>query len=450
MVGFFKLLKYNKQNINMRLFLSFFLVVSMLVSFGQASYDKNIPDIVQKNFSKKFLRAENVSWAKVDNNYKADCFYRGKGTYVEYTPDGEWVQTVTDMDIKALYPPIERYLNENYKKDKVVLAEQATRADKKNYYYVQVARKEKDRKEPYIFELFFDKTGNIDQVKTPEGVQQMTVVGIDNPNSETPAVVIEAWQTRFPRAEEIVWTKVKISIDSTNYLATFIYKEHVTRAKFQSSGAWIETRIELDEKSLSEGILKYIKENHWDDELIIAEKVSVVDQPDIYYVKLERFQKGQFKPLEFELFFDKTGRLIKANRDEELKNQFLLTVDIPVEVAKKFNGRFTNASDVRWETKEGNWVSHFIYRGLPTTAEFSDSAAWVMTIVEIDTENLYSPIQRYLSTEYSDYNVMYAEKATLADRNDYYYIELISKKKKEENQKVGLYFDKAGKLKEGK
>ena len=426
--------------------------ISLMVfsAFAQMSNNKEIPDAVQKNFVKRFPRAENVSWDKVDNNYKADCFFRGRGTYAEFTPEGEWVQTVTEMDVKALYPPVEKYLSENYKKDKIVLAEQSIRADKKNYYYVQLSRKEKDRKEPYIFELFFDKTGKIEQIKTPEGVQQMTVVGIDNPNNETPSAVIDSWQKRFPKAEQIVWTKNKVNIDSINYTATFIFKENLTKALFQPNGTWIETRIQFEEKSLSEAIIKYIEENHWDDDLVIAEKVSSQGKPDCFYVKLERFQKGQFKPFVFELFFDKTGKLIKANRSEELKNQFLLTVDIPAEVAKKFNGRFTNAGNVKWESKEGNWVSYFTYRGLPTSAEFSDSAEWVMTVVQIDTKNLYAPIQRYIDNEYPDYNVIYAEKATRADRNDYYYIELISKKKKEEGQKVGLTFDKTGKIKEKK
>jgi hypothetical protein len=434
----------------MKSLLGFFLLALTFVSFAQNSLDKDVPDVVEKNFNKKFPHSENVSWDKVDNNYKVDCFFRGRGTYAEYTPEGVWVQTVTDMDIKSLYPPVQKYLDENFKKDKVVLAEQAIRADKQNYYYVQVARKEKDRKEPYIFELFFDKTGNIEQVKTPEGMEEMTVVGIDNPNTETPAVVIDTWQKQFPRAEGIEWTKKTITGDSINYLATFFYRDQKTRAEFLSDGKWLETRIELEEKNLYEPVLKYIQENHWDDDLIIVEKVTTSDRQDYYYAKLERFEKGQFHLYVFELYFDKTGKLTRADRNQELKNQFLLTVDVPVEVAKKFNGRFSNASEIKWETKEGNWVSHFTYRGLPTTAEFSDSAAWIMTIVEIDTKNLYAPIQRYINNEYSDYNVMYAEKATRADRNDYYYIELISKKKKEENQQVGLYFDKTGKLKEGK
>jgi hypothetical protein len=117
-------------------------------------------------------------------------------------------------------------------------------------------------------------------------------------------------------------------------------------------------------------------------------------------------------------------------------------------VAKKFNSRFASAKDVKWGTKEGNWEAQFIYREQPTTAEFSDSAQWIMTVVVLDVKNIYAPVQRTLDKEYPDYKVMYAEKATRKDRNDYYYMELISKKKKTSNQKLGLYFDKTGRLKD--
>ena len=83
---------------------------------AQNSMDRDVPEIVEKNFSKKFPRAENISWDKVDNNYKVDCFFRGRNTYAEFTPEGEWVQTVIDQDTKNIYPPIQRYLDENFKK----------------------------------------------------------------------------------------------------------------------------------------------------------------------------------------------------------------------------------------------------------------------------------------------------------------------------------------------
>jgi len=425
----------------------FLLSVSL---FAQINADDNVPEVVRKSFSKKFPRADNVSWQKVDDNYKADCFYRGRGTYAEFTSEGEWVQTVTDVDIKNIYPPIERYLNENHKKEKIIFVEKALRADKQDYYYVQLAHKEKGVKDPYIFELFFDKTGKIEQTKVPEGFEDQTIVGIDDPNAETPAAVIDGWQKRFPRAEAIEWTK-KVNTSDTidyNYVATFVYRDRLTNAEFLPNGKWVESRVEYEEKDLYSPVQKYIIENHYDDDLAIAEKVTRADRKDYYYVKMERWKRGQFRPYTFELFFSKAGKIQKVNRPEALKNQYLLTVDIPKNVAKKFNSRFSSAKDVQWETKEGNWLATFTYRSRPTTAEFSDSAQWIMTVVEMDIKSLYAPVQRYVDKEYPDYRVMYAEKATRKDRNDHYYVELICKKKNLIPQKHALYFDKTGRLKE--
>lgn len=418
------------------------------ILFGQNSSSRDVPAVVEKNFLKKFPRAENVSWDKIDTNYKVDCFFNGRGTYAEFTPSGKWVLTVTDMDVDNLHPLIESYINEHFKKDKIVVFEQALSADKKDYFYVQVAREDKNREEPWFIELFFDKTGNIEQVKTPEGFKDLTVVGIDDPNNQTPAEVIDAWQKRFPKAEEIKWTKKENPSDTIplDYIGVFIFKDQRTRAEFLPDGTWIETRIEFAEKELYEPVLQYIEENHWFDDLKIAEKVTTFDRKDFYYVKLERIQKGQFRPYIFELYFDKMGKLTKAIRDQELKNQFLLTVDVPPLVAKKFNSRFANASDVKWETREGNWVSHFVYRDQVTTAEFSDTA-WISTVVEQDIKNLYAPVQRILDNDYGDYRIIFAEMTTRADRKDYFYVELISKKKREGDQKLGLFFDKTGKLK---
>ncbi len=434
----------------MKTFISvLFFFLAILIN-AQNSFDKDVPEAVQKNFNKKFPMAENVSWDKVDNNYKVDCFYKGQSTYAEFTAEGEWVQTVTDMDTKNIYPPIDRYISENYNKDKIILAEKATRADKQNYYYVQISRKEKGRKEPYIVELFFDKTGNIEQVKAPEGIEDQTIVGIDDPNSDTPAAVIDGWQKRFPRAEGIEWTKVLNPSDTIdyNYIASFIYRDQKTKAEFLPNGKWVETRVEYKEKNLYQPVVLYVKENHWHDELIIAEKVTRADRKDYYYVKLERLEKGQSKPYIFELFFNKTGKIQRVERPQELKDQYLLTVDIPKAVAKKFNSRFSGAKGVTWETSEGNWVADFTHREYSISTEFTDSAQWVMTIVELDTKQIYAPIQRFLDKEYPDYRVTYAEKATRKDRKDYYYIELISKKKKIEPQQLGLFFDKTGRLKE--
>lgn len=428
---------------------SLFLLLSFSI-FAQSSMNRDVPEIVYKTFNKKFPRAEDISWDKVDTNFIAEFYFRGVGTYAEFSPGGKWVQTITDLDVKNLYPPVQKYIDENFAKDKIVFAEKAMKADKQDYYYVQLSRKDKETKELHTIELFFDKTGKIDQVKMPEGINDQTVVGIDDPNIDTPADVIDSWQKRFPKAEDIQWSKEINTSDSIdyNYIADFIYRDQITKAMFYPDGYWVETRVQYEEKNLYAPVLKYIEENHWDDDLIIAEKVTRKDRKDYYYVKMERYLKGQFRPYVFELFFNKSGKITKVIRPEELRNQYLLTVDIPPAVAKKFRSRFSAAKDVKWETSEGNWKSTFTYREMPTTAIFSDSAQWVMTIAEMDVKNIYAPVQRTLDKEYSDYKVTYAEKATRKDRKDYYYVELISKKKNLQPQKMGLYFDKTGRLKE--
>ena len=409
----------------------------------------NFRALLNIQFSRKFPRAENVSWNKVDNNFKADCFYKDRSTYAEFTPEGEWVMTITDLDLKTLYPPVQRYLDENFKKDKVILAEQAEKADRMDYYYVQIQRKDEETKEEYVAELFFDKTGRIEQVKLPEGVNDMTVVGIDDPNSDIPEAVIDSWQKRFPRAEDIEWSTVPNTSDSidVDFIGTFTYRDQPTKAEFLPDGSWVETRSEYDQKDLYGPILKYLDEHHKGDDYVIGEKVTRADRNDYYYVKMVRDEKGMEEPYEFELFFNKSGQIEKVNRPEVLVNQYLLTVDIPDDVARKFKGRFASASDVTWETSEGKWVASFIYRDLPTTAQFSDSAQWIQTVQQLDIKDLYAPIQRYLDENYSDYKVVYAEKATRKDRNDYYYIELVGRKKDVGPQKQGLFFDKTGRPK---
>ena len=434
----------------MRLFTICMVWILSASLFAQNENSVDVPKEVQTGFSRKFPRAENVQWDKVDDNYKVDCYFKGRGTYAEFTPQGEWVMTVTDLDLKTLYRPIQAYLDENFKKDDIIFAEQALKSDRQDYYYVQLEKKDPDSKEKYIVEIFFDKTGRVEQVKLPEGVNDMTIVGMDDPNSDIPAEVIDSWQKRFPKAQDIDWTKKDNPSDSIdyNYVGSFMFRDFPTKAEFLPNGDWVETRVAYDEKDLYAAVVKYIEENHWNDDYEIGEKVTRADRNDYYYVKLTRLEKGQFRPYVFELFFNKSGKIQKVNRPEEIKSQYLLTVDIPPSVAKKFNSRFSNANDVTWEQEEGKWVSTFTYRDLPTTAEFSDSAEWIVTVNELDIKNLYAPVQRNLDQNYSDYKVVYAEKATRQDRNDYYYVELVAKKKDMTPHKLGLFFDKTGRLKE--
>lgn len=422
-------------------FILTFTFINPVKSLAQKTID-DVPQVVIKTFNKKFPRAEDVAWEKVDTVYKADCFFNGRGTYAEFAPDGSWQMTITDLDLKTLYRPIQEYLDENFKKDNILFAEQAIKADRQDYYYVQLERKDPETKEYFTIELFFDKTGRIEQVKMPEGVNDMTIVGFDDPNSEIPEVVIDSWQKRFPRSEDIDWTK-----KGKNFQASFTYREQPTTAEFKPDGIWVEARTKLNEKELHRLIQVYLIEHHKGDDFVTAEKVTRADRKDYFYVKMQRQVRGETRPYNFELFFDRAGQIQKVNRPEELRNQYLLTVDIPDQVARKFKSRFAGATDVTWQTDNNTFVGSFTYRDQPTTAIFSDSAQWIQTTNQLDVKNLYNPVQRYIDENYGNYNPTYAEKVTRMDRDNYYYVELIAKKKNLEPHKVVLYFDSAGRIK---
>lgn len=129
-----------------------------------------------------------------------------------------------------------------------------------------------------------------------------------------------------------------------------------------------------------------------------------------------------------------------------MKKEYLLTAEIPPTIAKKFNSRFARAEDAAWEKGEGEWVADFYYRDLPTKAIYTDSAQWVMTVVDLDIKNLYAPVQRYIDENYQEYKIIAAKKATRKDRNDYYLVNLLGKKKTTSPQNMELRFNKTGKL----
>ncbi|MCD4735235.1 MAG: PepSY-like domain-containing protein, partial [Bacteroidales bacterium] len=197
------------------LFIIVFLMCGYL--YSQTSEEITVPDKILKSFNRRFPRAEDVSWNKVDTAFKADFYYKERLSYVEYSENGEWVMSIIDQDIHNLYPPIDRYLKEHYKKHKILFVEKAVRADKNDYYYAQLSQKVKGKKKPVIIELFFDKTGRIEQVKQPEGMDDMTIPGIDEPETVIPGEVTDSWKKRFPRAEELSWTTKKNESDSIDY-----------------------------------------------------------------------------------------------------------------------------------------------------------------------------------------------------------------------------------------
>lgn len=123
-------------------------------------------------------------------------------------------------------------------------------------------------------------------------------------------------------------------------------------------------------------------------------------------------------------------------------------VDVPAVVKKNFSRRFPKAVDPLWSATEGKYLVEFYLNEIKNILEFSPDGIIQLTRTETAPTALFGPVQRYIDDKYKGYKVRYAEKIVKKDRNNYFYVEIYSKKKNANPPELHLFFDKAGRLME--
>ena len=68
---------------------------------------------------------------------------------------------------------------------------------------------------------------------------------------KVPDIVLDAFDTKFPSADEVIWDKV----DDKTYTASFIFNDTLHVARFSDKGKWQETRKEIEYDSLPEKVI---------------------------------------------------------------------------------------------------------------------------------------------------------------------------------------------------
>ena len=269
---------------------------------------------------------------------------------------------------------------------------------------------------------------------------------------EAPEAVLKTFNKRYSRVKDVKWEKKMVISDTVSeiYQASFDYRDVPTVMKYTPKGYWLETMNDIPEKELRQSITDYIYKNHYEDDLVVARKIKTFDKKDYFYVKLKRMKRNQFHPYFFELWFDRRGVLEKIIRPKELKSEFLLTAEIPKEIATDFNKRFRKPADAKWKKEGSFYVSNFVYREIEKTAYYSsDSLKWVKVIEKPDLKKgrLYSPVVRYCEKNYPKYKMVEYKKVVLADKTkSFFSVKLRAKKKKSSSQEIELLFNKSGKL----
>ena len=125
--------------------------------------------------------------------------------------------------------------------------------------------------------------------------------------ADVPAAVQSAFKAKFPKATGIKWEKENAS----EFEAEFKLMKAECSAKFDASGAWMETETEIKKSALPASVTKYISQNYTGYQIEEAEKVEHHQKGSFFEVEVK---KGK---TELELLFDKDGKFLEEKKEME-------------------------------------------------------------------------------------------------------------------------------------
>lgn len=383
-----------------------------------------VPSKVKTGFERRFRNAEELVWDTISGNYVASFFQGDMQRYVFFSKDGQWVMSKEEMPPDAMYSPILRFINEEYSNEfRIDYAEKTTKNDRSTSYYVELSQQIRGLEYDPITSLYFDKTGRLEKVESPE-----------IPMEEYPEDDILA-DPEFDAMLEDDLGDLK-------------------------SGEPSDGKIR--ENELPSNIPSYIYAKY--PEIKIRE--SVIDQDaewgTVYRVVVSK--EGLMQDT-YNLFFDRKGNMLQDNvpadlfakkeakraasqeyEEEDLYEDrtTISSSSVPEAVTNYFNRRFPRAEETQWTEEDEYFTARFFGRELENKVTFNAAGEILRTKTEMAPDRYYRPIVMYVEENYPKYDIDYAEKIIRKDRINYYYVELYTRKR-DLPSTVYLYFDKMGK-----
>ncbi len=129
-------------------------------------------------------------------------------------------------------------------------------------------------------------------------------------NEEIPGAVSQAFDAKYPDIETIEW-EIEGDIYEAEYTQDGIKKE----AEFDKDGNLVATEYEIKIEELPDVIMEKLKTEYGDYEIEEAEFVNSTEHGELYEVELEMDDK------EIDVYFDKTGNVIKTETEEEEEDE---------------------------------------------------------------------------------------------------------------------------------
>ena len=127
-------------------FLCYLVICLLVFNSCKTSNANNVPEIVIVNFNKKYPNQDNSAW-ELDSNGNFETHFKKDGvTYrADFSPEGLWIETETNIKKDALPEAIIKAINTNYAEEEISEIEKVDSAKKGIFYDVEFKNKGKNK-----------------------------------------------------------------------------------------------------------------------------------------------------------------------------------------------------------------------------------------------------------------------------------------------------------------
>jgi len=411
-----------------------------LLKMDRTVYENELPPAVLNNFKKKFPKVEESHWDSLDNIYSAHYEIEELKNRADFNPAGDWLATMEELGDDQLFAPIGKYIEDNYPELKFQTCERTTKRDRSVTWYVEMVNKTKKGEEPLVTKLYFDKSGKFIKEERPKAVVSDTdnepdIVADQNDDDDTEDVGVSGEDAPANTGEKVKPSELPSGIQK--YVA-----ENYPGCKIKEA-----TFDDYDQYGISyQVIVRKEGLNQKANELYFSDKGALLFDPNPPLEKEKKAVKAAPAP--------KKEKKVEVEEEEEEENKPASNAfaaredDVPVVIMKSFKKRFPKAEEAEWYENDGKFEVEFLNNDTKTKLGFGADGMVLVTKTEMDPGTLMGPIVRHLDENYPQYKISYAEKVVRKDRNNYFYIELFTKKRNVQPSNVQVYYDKVGRLME--
>ena len=130
--------------------------------------EDKVPAQVMKTFKKRMMNASDVKWShkQGDSIYTVRCVVRDQQTLGKFMDNGKWVSTRTSLEKEKVPSAVYKTINQFYPSYKFVSAGKELRADKQDFFAVEIIEKS-NAKSGDITTLYLDKSARIKYIEEP-------------------------------------------------------------------------------------------------------------------------------------------------------------------------------------------------------------------------------------------------------------------------------------------